>query len=78
MLIKEEGKKRKRAPDNLRFKIGLGLFNYHHKIMLMNSLEGEKKYQHGALPVCAVLLAYAYSTLIKDSLQIKNGKREEV
>lgn len=60
----------------MRFKIGLGLFNYHHKIMLMNSLEG-KKYQHGALPVCGVLLVYAYSTLIKDSLQIKNGKREE-
>lgn len=46
--------------------------------MLMNSLEGEKKYQHGALPVCAVLLVYAYSTLIKDGLQMKNGRREEV
>lgn len=78
MLIKEVEKKRERAPDNLRFKIGLGLFNYHHKIMLMNSLEGEKKYQHGALPVCAVLLVYAYSTLIKDGLQMKNGRREEV
>lgn len=71
MLIKEVEKKRERAPDNLRFKIGLGLFNYHHKIMLMNSLEGEKKYQHGALPVCAVLLAYAYSTLIKEGEEKK-------
>lgn len=46
--------------------------------MLMNSLEGEKNISIGALPVCAVLLAYAYSTLIKDSLQMKNGRREEV
>lgn len=55
MLIKEVEKKRERAPDNLRFKIGLGLFNYHHKIMLMNSLEGEENI---SMEPCQYVLFY--------------------
>lgn len=34
----------------LRFKIGIGLFNYRHKIMLMNSME--ELNPCAALPVC--------------------------
>lgn len=57
---------------NLRLKIGMGLFNYHHRIMLMNSLEEIN--QRGALPVCASLLVCAYSALMKDSPQTADWK----
>ena len=50
---------------NLRLKIGMGLFNYHHRIMLMNSLEEIN--QCGALPVCGALLVCAYGALMKES-----------
>lgn len=57
---------------NLGFKIGMGLFNYHHKIMLMNSLEEIN--QCGALPVCGALLVCAYGALMKESPQAMNWK----
>ncbi len=49
---------------NLRLKTGMGLFNYHHKIMLMNPLEEIN--QCGASPVCGALLACAYGALMKE------------
>lgn len=49
----------------MRLKIGMGLFNYHHRIMLMNSLEEIN--QCGALPVCGALLVCAYGALMKES-----------
>lgn len=49
----------------MRLKIGMGLFNYHHRIMLMNSLEEIN--QRGALPVCGALLVSAYGALMKES-----------
>ena len=57
---------------NLRFKIGMGLFNYHYKIMFMNSLEEIN--QHGALPVCGALLVSAYCSLMEESPQNKTWK----
>ncbi len=67
-LIKAKGE----HMGNLRFRIGMGLFNYHHKILLTNSLEEIN--QHGALPICGALLVCAYGALMKESPQTMNWK----
>lgn len=60
----------------LRFKIRMVLFNYLHKVVLVNS--SGRINQRGALPVYGALLVCAYSALMKQSPQTRNWKLQRV